>query len=264
MKVFMMTDIEGVAGVVSFTQQAYPDGRYYEQAKRLLTAEINAAVDGLIEVGAQDVLVFDGHGAGGVDYDMLHPAAKLLHGRPVAPRETWEPIVAEYDACMIVGQHAMAGARLGNMNHTQSSLAIDSYTLNGQPIGEIAQFALSQGALGVPMIYLTGDEAACAEAQQLIPGITTIAVKKGLGRNCAISLSATESRRRIHEGAKLAVQVHQQTPVAPLVWQPPYVLEIRYFHTDAADGAAQRRGAERVDDQTVRFVSDNILDVIYM
>ena len=38
-KVYIGTDLEGVAGVVSFTEQGYADGKYYEQAKRLLTAE---------------------------------------------------------------------------------------------------------------------------------------------------------------------------------------------------------------------------------
>ena len=263
MKILMMTDIEGVAGVVSFTQQAYADGKYYDDAKRLLTAEINAAVDGMLEVGVTDVLVFDGHGAGGVHFDDLHSAAKLLHGRPTAPRSVWAPIAAEYDACMILGQHAMAGARTGNLNHTQSSLAIDYYKLNGKPIGEIAQFALHQGAFGQPMICLTGDEDACAETRELIPGITTVSVKRGLGRNCAISVSPAEARRRIREGVTLAIQTHQKQPIPPLQWPGPYELEIRYFHTDSADGAASTPGAERVDSQTVRFRGDDVREIVY-
>src|SRR5687767_10467740 len=73
MKVFMVTDMEGVAGIISFTQQSYPDGKYYEEAKKLETAEVNAAVDGLLDAGVTDILVWDGHGAGGISFEDLHP-----------------------------------------------------------------------------------------------------------------------------------------------------------------------------------------------
>lgn len=263
MKIYMGTDLEGVAGVVSFTAQSYPDGRYYDAAKKLLTAEVNAAVEGLLEAGAEDILVSDGHGPGGISFEDLHPGAKLLHGRPVAPRSVRDPIVAEYGACVMIGQHAMAGVATGNQNHTQSSRTIDYYELNGKRIGEIAQFALYQGGLGLPLIFLSGDEAACQEAEDLVPGITTVAVKKGLGRGSAISLSAIEARRQVREGIKRAVERHMDHPLPPLQWEAPYILEKRFFFTHDADAAASQPGAARVDSQTVRLYSDNILDIIY-
>jgi len=263
MKVFIGTDIEGVAGVVTFYVQTSPDGKYYEAAKKLLTAEVNAAVEGLLEMGVDDILVSDGHGPGGITFEDLHEKAKLLHGRPLAPRQIRDPFIREYDVCMMIGQHAMAGTVDGNMNHTQSSATIDSYKLNGRPIGEIAQFALYQGALGLPLIFLSGDDAACREAEELIPGIDTVSVKHGLGRNSAISFSAVEARRRIRQGVMTALRHYQEAPLQPLAWPGPYVLEKRYFHTDAADGAAAAPGAERVDSQTVRLRSDDIREIIY-
>ncbi len=261
--VYVGTDLEGVAGVVKFYEQTLPEGRYYQQARALLTAEVNAAVEGMLDMGVADILVGDLHGPGAILFEDLHPAAKLLHGRPLAPRAVIDEATKNCDVCMIIGQHAMAGTARGNMNHTQSSSTVDSYTLNGRPIGEIAQFALYRGAMGIPMIFLSGDEAACDEADQLIPGVTTVSVKKGLARNCAITLSADEARRRIGEGVKEAVEAHRADPVAPLNWPGPYVLEKRYFHTDSADSAAAAPGAERVDSQTVRFRSDDIRDIIY-
>ena len=263
MKVFVCTDLEGVAGVVSFTAQTYSDARYYESARRLQTAEINAAVEGMLEAGVDDILIWDAHGPGAVLFEELHPAAKLLHGRPGPTRELRDEVVKDYDVSMMLGQHAMAGTATGNLNHTQSSRHIDYIRLNGQPIGEIAQFALYCGALGLPMIFLSGDEAACEEARRLIGGLTTAAVKRGLGRNSAISLSAAHARRRIREGARQAVEKQQAEPIAPLSWPGPYVLEKRFFHTDTADAAASALDAERVDSQTVRYRSDDILKVIY-
>ncbi len=263
MKVLMMTDLEGVAGVVTFEQHSYASGKYYEEAKLLLTAEINAAIEGLLQEDVDDVLVLDGHGPGGITFEALHPVAKLLHGRPSAPDRVRNPIFAAYDVAVIVGQHAMAGVADGNLAHTQSSRHIDSYTLNGKLIGEIAQFALHCGALGLPLVFLSGDHAACREAEALIPDITTAAVKQGLSRNSAISLSKEASRLLIQERIQLAIQRQREQPLAPLVWDPPYVLEKRFFHTDSADAAAQAPDVERVDSQTVRLRGDDILTLIY-
>jgi D-amino peptidase len=258
-----MTDIEGVAGVVSFADQANPDGRYYEAAKKLLTAEVNAAVEGLLQAGVEEVLVVDGHGAGGIQYEDLHQAAKLLHGRPLVSWSSISKVFEKYDACMIIGQHAMAGVATSNMNHTQSSDTIDYYKLNGRKVGELAQFALFCGAVGVPMIFLSGEEDACQEAQAFIPGIVTASVKQGLGRHSAISLSATEAHRRIRAGVIQAVERQRGSPIPPMVWEGPYDLEIRYFSTSDADARASRKGVERVDSQTVRIHSDTIIDIIY-
>ena len=263
MRILMGTDLEGVAGVVSFTEQSYADARYYDRAKRLLTGEVNAAVEGLLVAGVEDVLVMDGHGPGGIWFEDLHPAARLLHGRPLAPRERTAPILSQYDACAMIGQHAMAGVLTSNQGHTQSSRTIDSIKLNGKRIGEIAQFALYYGGLGVPLIFLSGEQDACQEVEELIPGIVTVSVQQGLGRGSAISLSAPEAHRRIGEGIQRAIKRQQQDPIPPLRWDGPYVLEKRFFHTDVADRASAQPGAERVDSQTVRFRSENILDIIY-
>ena len=263
MRAFVMTDLEGTAGVTSFTDEAYADARYLDRARHLATAELNAAVEGLVAMGVNDILVHDGHGVGGLCFEELHPAVRLLHGRPLAPRCYWDDIVDGYEVALMVGQHAMAGMRSGNMNHTQNSQAIDSISLNGTPIGEIAQLALYQGAAGMPLIFLSGEEAACREAEELVPRITTVPVKTGLGRNTAISHSAAEARRRISEGVQRSIDRHRRQPVEPLVWPGPYVLRKRFFHTDAADEAARHNGADRVDDQTVVFRGATIREVIY-
>lgn len=263
-KIFIGTDIEGVAGVVSFTDQAYADGKYYEQAKRLLTGEINAAIEGLLEAGVEDILISNGHGPGAVHYETLHPQAKLIHGRPGASHSVRDPIVTQYDAAIMIGQHAMCGTADGNMNHTQSSGSIEYYKLNGQEIGETAQFALYQGALGLPLIFLSGDHAACNEAAELIAGITTAAVKQGLSRSAAISLAAPKAHEFIRKGAKLAVEKQNKTPIPPLVWPGPYLLEKRFLFTNTAEGYQGHRLLHKIlDSKTVQLKSDTIQDIIY-
>lgn len=263
MKVLMMTDLEGVAGVVSFLEQTSPSGRYYEAAKKLLTAEVNAAVDELISAGVEEVLVIDGHGPGAIQFEELHPAARLLHGRPISSWAIYGEIFARYDVCIMIGQHAMAGTHTGTMNHTQDGRSIDYYQLNGHKIGEIAQFALFCGGVGVPMIFLSGDEDACQEARALIPGIATAAVKQGLNRDTAISLSAVEAQRRIRAGVRQALEQQRGNPIPPLVWPGPYELEIRFFTSAGADAKAAQSGVERLDSQRVRLRSAAIGDIIF-
>lgn len=258
-----MTDLEGTAGVTSFTGQTRPDAQYLDRSRRLATAELNAAAGALVAAGVDDILVLDGHGCEGLWYEEVHPAVKLLHGRPHAPHSVVDPIIDRYDAGLIIGQHAMAGIRSGNMNHTQNSLLIDYIKINGVVVGEIAQWALYWGAAGMPFIFLSGEADACSEASKLIPEIETAAVKQGLSRTSAISVSPAEARRLIAEGVTRAVEQHRRAPVPPVVWPGPYVLEKRFFYTDAADAAADVPDAERVDGQTVRFRGGDIRSLVY-
>jgi D-amino peptidase len=260
---FIITDLEGTAGITSFALEALEGAPYLDRARRLATAELGAAVEGLVDSGVEDILVMDGHRPGGLWYEDLHPAVQVLHGRPPAPHSVIDPIMDRYEVGLIIGQHAMAGVRSSNMNHTQSPETIDYIKVNGIPVGEIAQSALYWGAAGIPFIFLSGEEDACLEATELIPGIETVSVKKGLGRDSAISLAPAAARQAIKEGAARSVARHRVTPVRPTVWDGPYTLEKRFFFTDTADDAANRPGVERVDSQTIRVSSPEIRSVIY-
>ena len=262
-KVVVCTDLEGVSGVTSFAEQTVTGGRYYEQARKLLTAEVNAAVEGMIAEGLDDILVLDGHGAGGICFEELHPAAQLLHGRPLPLVEVGDRLFRAYDAAAMIGQHAMSGTPDGNLNHTQCSATVECFKLNGRLIGEIAQFALFCGELGVPLIFLSGDRAACREAEELVDGITTAIVKEGLNRTCAVSLAPTTAHRRIHDGIRAALRKQTQSPLAPLRWPGPYVLEKRFLLAETAEGAEKGPLCERVDAVSVRYRSDDLLKIIY-
>jgi D-amino peptidase len=256
-----MTDIEGVAGVISFEDQGYASGKYHQDAKKLLTGEINAAIEGAMEAGVTDILVNDGHGCGGIHYESLHESARILQGGPREPKEQWYG-KGQYDVSCMIGQHAMEGALRGTLNHTQSSQGVDYYKLNGKYIGEIAQWALYMGYFGVPIIFLSGDTAACREAEKLIPGITTCAVKDGISRTCAVSLAMPAAHKLIREKMKESVLKHERNPVKPLVWKGPFRLEIRFKHSNLADQYVNSDW-QRVDTKTVARKSNRLIDVIH-
>lgn len=261
MRVLMLTDLEGVAGVASFSQVS-TEGNHYEDAKKLLTGEINAAVEALASQGVDDIIVLDGHGPGAVCYEMLSPPARLVHGRPVAPNWIDHPSYGNIDFCVIIGQHAMAGIADGNLNHTQNSREIEYIKLNNKPIGEFAQFAYKQGLKGRPVIFISGDHAACREALHFVPEIVTAEVKTGLSRNCAISLSIAESHRKIRDGVVKAVQIFKVSPLQPLTLKGPYTIEVKFFHSERADRSANA-STKRVDSLTVQFKSDDLNEILY-
>lgn len=233
MRIYIMTDQEGVAGVVNAQDYGSAAGRYYEVARELTTLEVNAAVEGAITAGATDFLVVDGHGHGSIDQRLLHPRAKLLTGRPIN-----YPFACDdsFAAAFSIGQHAKASTDGGHLSHT-GSFEVEDLRINDVSIGEFGCNALFAAYFGVPMVLLTGDKAACDEAQKLIPEIETAAVKEGLKRGsssgltgeenrlyngAAIHLSPEASRELIRRKAKKAVE--RIGEIDPFWLEPPYEL----------------------------------------
>ena len=175
MRIYLMTDLEGVAGVVNHDDWCMATSRYYEMAKELLTREVNAAVEGFFAGGATEIVVADGHGAGGINPLLLDPRVEYMRGWP----EGWPLLLDKsYDAVAWVGQHAKAGTPYAHIAHTQWFNYLD-LSINGVSIGEFGQFAMCASELGIPAVFLSGDRAATLEARALFPDIETAEVKRG-------------------------------------------------------------------------------------
>jgi D-amino peptidase len=228
------------------------------EAMRILTGEVNACVDGILDADpAADVVVWDGHGTGGIVYERFHSGARLLPHRTVpAPYGLDET----FDALFFVGQHAMAGTPEAPLAHTYSSRTIEYYRLNGEPIGEFGMSAYMAGTLfGVPVAFLSGDDKAVAEAQALVPDLVGVATKTGLGLEAALSLGPGEARRRIRAGARRACKRLLRGRLAPVRLDPPYKWEIRVLpgQEPALEGYVRRPGATRLDDRTAVIRTDD-------
>ncbi len=221
MKIYIMTDMEGVAGILDHDnwcqppERGYP-GRYYDLGREFLTGEVNAAIEGLWQGGAEEIIVADGHGAGGINPALLDRRAKLMRGWPRGyPLE----LDNTFDAVCFVGQHAKAGTPWAHLAHTQWFNYIDQ-TINGISIGEFGQFALCASELGVPAIFASGDEAFTQEAQNLTPGIITVAVKRGLtpddGGNLDTDAYMHHNLAAIHLHHEVACQAIRDRAMAAL------------------------------------------------
>lgn len=250
MRAFILCDYEGTTGTVTWDEQDSlgPDA---------MAGDLNAAIAGLRRGGFDRFVARDYHGNGRTirpaDVD---PAAMLIRGR-----STPFPygLSGHFDAMAFVGAHAMAGTAQGVMCHTMDG-DLSEARLNGVCIGEIGGFALLAGCFDVPLILVTGDDAACAEASEIVPGVETAAVKVGLSRQCAQCLHPSTARELI--SGKAAEAARRAKEIQPVQWEPPFVLELTFRGPEMADRSQETLAAERVGDRCIRIERDTIADTL--
>lgn len=242
----MISDIEGVAGVVKWGQ-AGGDTQLFQEARILYTEEINAALRGAKAAGATEIVVMDCHGAGG-DYtfnslvaDRLEPYCEYVVQNEWTEYTAF--LEAGCDAALFVGMHAMAGTPDGVLSHTVSGQAWQNLRFNGTAVGETGINAALCGHWGVPVLLVTGDRAVCAEATALLgDGLTTVEVKEGLGRFSARTKTPAAARGLIADGAKRALA--DLGAVAPYDPGRPCEIEVEFTSPDRLQEYAHRRGVE--------------------
>jgi D-amino peptidase len=260
MRLYILTDMEGVSGIVR-EEQTSPGSREYEEACLSLTRDVNAAIAGALEAGASEILVNDLHGARygfNLVLEELHPEAKCITG---GPRSYRLPCLDRgFDAAFMIGYHAMAGTKGAVLDHTMSTRVIYEVRLNGLRVGEIGIDASILGAFGIPVALVTGCVKACEEAKNLLGNIETVAVKEGLSRNVAVCLSPSKARGLIKQGAKKALE--NLTNFKPLIFKPPIALEIDYTHPNYADQQERAVLAKRIGPRTIAFYDDELLKVM--
>ncbi len=257
MKIYIHTDLEGISGVDSIEMINRDDPRHMFARERLM-ADTNAAIAGAFDGGATEVWVADKHGgANSFIHELLDKRAKV--DPPIRGRRWTGGLDETFDATMIIGAHAMAGTLNAFLDHTQSSLSCFNYYVNGRKMGEMAQWAIMCAHFGVPLIMVSGDEAACAEARAFFNPIETAAVKVASGRNKAISYDLKEAEKRIREAAARAISlIGKAKPFKPIL--PMEIIE-EYTRADYCDAAYERTGAERLDARTLRKISNSYLDI---
>jgi D-amino peptidase len=246
MKVFVISDMEGVAGIVKWSQTR-GGHEMYEEGRKLYTAEINAAVRGARAAGATEIVVMDCHGAGDDwTFNSLIPEELDPDCEFVVQNEWTE--YTEYleqgvDAALFVGMHAMAGTRDGVLAHTVSGQSWWRLRFNGVEVGETGINAALCGHWGCPVLLVTGDEASCREASALLgDGLTTVAVKKGLGRFSARQLPARKARVLIEDGARAALE--NLSAVAPYDPGAPCEITVDFNTSEHVEQYRYRAGVD--------------------
>jgi D-amino peptidase len=263
MKVFISVDMEGATGV-AHREHLLPGGNDYERARKWLTGDVNAAVEGSIAAGATEVFVNDGHGnMRNLIVDDLHEAARVVVG-PAQARN--KPLVqvtgieeGGFEAALFVGFHSRAGTPGGLLSHTWVGMLVHEIRLQGRPAGETLLDAAIIGHYGTPLVLVTGADDVCREARADVPGVETVEVKRALGPSACASLTPKRAQCEIRAAAERAVR--GRAGRKPLLTTPPVTMEVDFHRREMALRALDTGLGAPVGDRCVRYVGPDVPSV---
>jgi D-amino peptidase len=252
MRIYISADMEGVTGV-THSQDVIPGRSQYERFRILLTADVNAAIEGAAQAGVAEFLVNEAHdGMRNILLEDLDPRAEVIVGqrKPYFMMQGFEGA----DLVYFVGYHSRAGTE-GILSHTfDSPTVVTGVWLNGEPCSEARMNATLAGVEGIPVGLVTGDDLTCAEAEALYAGVQTARVKTAVDRYTARCLSPQAARERIREAALRAAGKGDLTPYAP---EPPYSFTVEFATASSAGSVLFFPGLERVDDRRVSWTHED-------
>jgi D-amino peptidase len=272
MKILIAADMEGVSGVVHW-DQVNPKHKDYDRFRKLMTGDVNAAIRGAFDGGAEEVIVADGHGsARNILVEELDPRARLNSGSP-SPLAMVQGIEPGITAAIFVGYHARSGTPNAILDHTWSGSKVARVWLNGQEVGEIGLNAAVCSHFEVPLIMISGDQSACAEAEALLGTIETAVVKRATGRMAAECLPPEVAQQEIYAAAQRAVSRLQHFLEAvgagsPRPWPEgytpppgldgPVTIAAELVTSDMADRASLLPGARRLAGKRIEVTAENM------
>lgn len=256
MKVYISADIEGVTGLVAWSQCGRPDGQHYDYpfARRMMTHDVNAAIRGARAAGAGEIVVKDSHGSmKNLLIDELEQGVELISGFGSGTHGMMQGIDSSFTAVMLIGYHGMAGTLHGIMEHTISG-GVHRLSINGTPSGELALSAGIAGFHGVPVVTVSSDQAGCLEAAGLLPGVETFATKFGLGRYMGRLLHPHETGPGIEAAAKRGLLAKR---AKPFVTSGPIKITLEFNRSEDADLCATLTEVTRIDAYACEGVGDD-------
>ena len=270
LKIFMNCDMDGSSGIFTREQAWYWENGVREQvaaeARELFTADVNAASAAALAAGVTELIVCDTHHGGGNlirEKLLADPRITYLY-RSVGMengKRRWLPgLDQSVHGFMLPGHHAKAFTEGAFLPHTWNHEWVD-FTINGQSVGEIGIETCYAGHWDVPLIFVQGDDAACAETRRQFPGVVTAAVKHGTTDSCT-GLSPEAAHRETARGVAEAIATLRTGKLRPYKPTLPMTITLRMRTMDGAAKAAQRPGVLRLDDHTVEARVGRQADVV--
>lgn len=256
-RIFISVDMEGIGGAVT-DQQLGTAGFEYQKFRELMTEETNAAIAAAREAGATEFVVADSHGSfQNLLVDKLPADVQLVRGTP-RPLTMMQGIDESFDGVIFIGYHASTTNPDGVRAHTMSSANMADLRLNGVSVTEGAWNAALAGHFGVPILAVSGDEAAVKEVQGLVPGVEGAVVKWPYGFHAARVLSPEASRQVIRDAVKKGMA--RRTQIAAQKVKTPVEVEIRFKAYRPAEILSWLPLFKRIDSHAVRFTAKDMLE----
>ena len=258
LKIYISADMEGVVGVVTGDQLG-PSGFEYGRFREFMTREVLAAIGAAKAAGATEVLVSDSHGNGeNILIEMLPEDVMLVRSWP-RPLMMMQGIDETFDAAIFLGYHAGTHNTEGVRAHTISSARLADVRLNGRSVPEAGINAAIAGHFGVPVIMISGDDAAVEEAQELIGDMEGAVVKWNYGFHSARTLTPAAAYKLIAE--KVTAAIARLDSFEPFVMSAPVTLDVRFKSYRPAQMMSYLSIVEQVDSHTIRYIGDTIVDI---
>lgn len=250
MKIYMSVDLEGITGVVGSHQCPHEGAPEY--VKRLVTLDVNAAIEGARSSGATEIWVNENHSGRDLIYEEVDPIAEVLTGKP-KPLYTMEGLDSSFDCIFFVGLHTRAGTGLSVLDHTWTTKCVQELRINGKPVGELGLNALVADYYDVPIVFVSGDQAMADEAVDLLGRVECAVVKIGLDRYAARCPHPSVARERIRDAAAKAIKNLDEYKVYK--FKMPVEMEVDYVNTAYALRASYIPTVEQIAPRTVRWVA---------
>ena len=257
-KVYISVDMEGVGGVVT-NEQLGPAGFEYARARQFMTDEALAAVQGAREAGATEILVSDSHGNGPNLLIDLFPADVTIIRSWPRPLMMMEGVDSTFAAAVFIGYHSGTANMSGVRAHTMSSATLTSVKLNGVEVPEGGLNAAIAGHFGVPVVAISGDDAAVAEVSKFTGPVPGAVVKRAISFHSAATMTPKAAQDLIR--ARVKAGVEQRASAKPYVLRGPVTLEMSFKHYRAAELLAYLPMVTRLNAHTIRFTGKDIVEV---
>lgn len=256
MKMYISIDMEGITGLVDPT---FVDSsrHHYKRGQEIMTGEANRVIETALQEGFNEVIVNDSHSKmNNLLIEKLHPEAQLISG-DVKPFSMVQGLDGSFSAAVLLGYHTRAATR-GVLSHTMI-FGVRNMYINEVAIGELGFNAYVAGHYGVPVIMVAGDDLTAAEAEELIPGVTTAVVKKYISRTSALCLTPEKSYQLLDQKTKEAIA--RIGSVKPLQAPDNPVLSIEFANFGQAEWAHLMPGTTMDKEApVVHFQAKDILE----
>jgi D-amino peptidase len=255
LRIFISVDMEGIGGITTIRQTSRGTDDY-EWARRVMTEEASAAVAGAADAGALEIVVSDSHGSmANLLPHELDPRAELVQGSPKLPWSMMTGIEEGITGCVFLGYHAGAGTQAAILDHTFTGWFSD-IRVNGESWNETHFNAALAGSFGVPVLYVSGDDACCTQATQKLPWVRTFATKEGYselaGRSKSPKTVQEATRRFVAEAVRQADRAEVWIP------EPPFAIEAMLASSALADMLSIAPGSERTGPHSVTFEAPDV------